>query len=197
MGGPSRERLLDVADAVLCVIDVQPGFLDELTPESRVPFVQRVVWIVGVARAMAVPMVVTEEEPERHGSTLPEVRAQVPPDAPTFTKPAFGLADVPEILGAVEATGRGTAVLVGAETDVCVAQSALGLLDRGYRVVVARDAVVSPGVAHDDGIARMRDAGAIVLGVKGLSYEWVRTVDRLAEIQAAIAEVPVPDDLVL
>ena len=33
-------------------------------------------------------------------------------------KPVFGLADTPEILAAVEALGRRTAVLAGFETDV-------------------------------------------------------------------------------
>jgi nicotinamidase-related amidase len=197
MGGSNGERLLDVDDAVLCVIDVQPGFVDELERSVRAPFVQRVVWIVGVARAMGVPVVVTEEEPDRNGPSLPEVLAQVPDDAARFTKPTFGLADVPEILAVVEATGRRTAVLVGAETDVCVSHSALGLLDRGFRVVVARDAVASPGSAHDDGLARMRDAGVVVIGAKGLYYEWVRTVDRLGALRDAIVRVPTPDGLVL
>jgi nicotinamidase-related amidase len=197
MGGSNGGRLLDVDDAVLCVIDVQPGFVDGLERTVRAPFVQRVVWVVGVARAMGVPMVITEEEPDRNGPTLPEVLAQAPAAAARFTKPTFGLADVPEIVAGVEATGRRTAVLVGAETDVCVAHSALGLLDRGFRVVVARDAVASPGSAHDDGLARMRDAGVVVVGAKGLYYEWVRTIDRLGSLQDTIAGVPKPDDLVL
>ena len=45
---------------------------------------------------------------------MPDVLAQLPSDVPRFTKPTFGLADVREILAGVAATGRGTAVLVGA-----------------------------------------------------------------------------------
>ena len=62
-----------------------------------------------------------------------------------FTKPTFGLAGTPEILEAVLATERRTAVLVGAETDVCVYQSAVGLLDAGLRVIAVEDAIFSPG----------------------------------------------------
>ena len=40
------------------------------------------------------------------------------------------------------------------------------------------DRVLDP--AHEQGLARMRDAGVELLGVKGLYYEWIRTVDRLA-----------------
>ena len=51
-------------------------------------------------------------------------------------------------------SGRKTAVLVGLETDVCVAHSALGLLGHGYQVAVVADATGSPGTAHGFGLER-------------------------------------------
>jgi nicotinamidase-related amidase len=192
------ERLLSVEDSVICVIDVQPGFLDKLgLGAEREAIVQRVAWIAALAAALAVPIVVTEEEPHRNGPTHPEVLVRLPEEAPRHTKPIFGLADVPEILASVEATGRRTVVLVGMETDVCVAHSALGLLDRGYRVVVVRDAVASPGAAHDEGIERMRAAGVELVGTKGLFYEWVRTVQGASAVDEAMSGVPLPYGLML
>jgi nicotinamidase-related amidase len=197
-GSGSRGRLLDADDSVLCVIDVQAGFADKLDEgDGREPLLQRVVWVAALADALGVPVVVTEEEADRNGPTLPEVVERLPDRTRRHAKPAFGLADVPEIMDAVEATGRRTAVLVGMETDVCVAHSALGLLDRGYRVVVVRDAVLAPRDAHDDGIERMRAAGVTLIGAKGLFYEWVRTVDAAWKIGDAISSVPVPDGLIL
>ena len=195
---PGRGRLLDVDDSVLCVIDVQPHFVGKLAEtDGGAPFLQRVVWVAALANALGIPTVVTEEEPDRNGSTLPEIVERLPEPTPRYPKPTFGLADVPAIMAAIEATGRHSAVLVGMETDVCVAHSALGLLDRGYRVVVVRDAVLAPGTAHEDGIERMRAAGATMIGTKGLFYEWARTVDMASKLDELMASVPVPDDLVL
>ena len=194
MGSAQGGRLLDVDDSILCVVDVQPGFVGKLRETAvRAPFIQRVVWVAALANALGVPIVVTEEEPDRNGPTLPEIVERLPDPTPRHTKPAFGLADVPTIMAAVEATGRRTAVLVGMETDVCVAHSALGLLDRDYRVVVVRDAVLAPGDAHDDGIERMRAAGVTLIGAKGLFYEWARTVDAARKLDDLMASVPVPD----
>jgi nicotinamidase-related amidase len=191
-------RLLDVDDSVLCVVDVQPGFLGKVgETEEREPFLQRVVWLTALATALAVPTVVTEEEPVDNGSTPPEVIEHLPDGTRRYTKPTFGLADVPEILTAIEAAGRRTAVIVGMETDVCVAHSALGLLDRDYRVVVVRDAVLAPRDSHQDGIERMRAAGVTLIGTKGLFYEWVRTVDGAWKSGERIASVRVPDGLIL
>ena len=49
---------------------------------------------------------------------------------------------------AIDATNRTTFILVGLETDVCVAQSALGLKAAGYRAVVVEDATASPPPHH-------------------------------------------------
>jgi nicotinamidase-related amidase len=189
--------LLDVDDSLTCVVDVQPGFLDKLDAHEARGVSARIAWIVAVASRLDVPIVVTEEEPGRNGPTTRAVLAHVPHGTPVHTKPTFGLADVPEILSSVERTGRRTAVLVGLETDVCVAHSALGLLDGGFRVVVVRDAVASPGSGHRAGLQRMRSAGAVLLETKGLFFEWVRTVERARAIEALMADVPVPEGLIL
>ena len=197
-GSPGRSRLLDADDSLLCVIDVQPHFVGKLAEtDGGAPFLQRVVWVTALANALGIPTVVTEEEPDRNGPTLAEIVERLPDPTPRHPKPTFGLAEVPAIMAAIEATERHTTVLIGMETDVCVAHSALGLLDRGYRVVVVRDAVLAPGTAHEDGIERMRAAGATLIGTKGLFYEWARTVDMSSKLDELMASVPVPEGLVL
>ena len=99
---------------------------------------------------------------------------------------------MPEIVAAVEAIGRGTAVLVGAETDVCVAQSALGLLDRGLRVAVLADATYSPGPMHEHGLRRIAEAGGAVIHAKGVYYEWLRTVEAATTFREAHPELADP-----
>jgi nicotinamidase-related amidase len=170
--------LLDRSDSVLIVIDAQPGFSGGTSTTAWAAAQARSVaaWLTGVAAAIGVPAIVTEEDRATNGPTDPAIIANLPPGTPVLPKVAFGLATEPAIMAAVKATGRRTAVLVGAETDVCVAQSAVGLLDRGFRVVVVSDATFSPDVMHDRGLAHLRDAGAEVRHAKGVYYEWVRTV---------------------
>jgi nicotinamidase-related amidase len=172
-------RLLELGDSVLVVVDAQPGFLSSGGDDV----VARIAWLVRVGAALDVPIVVTEEEPDRNGPTDPAIAECLPPGTKAFTKPAFGLADVPEILSAVQETGRRTSVLVGAETDVCVAQSALGLLDHEFRVAVVADATHSPGSMHDHGLRRIAEAGGTVIHAKGLYYEWLRTVDAATDFR--------------
>jgi len=164
-------------DCLLVCVDAQPGFYPEELADrgDALEALARAAWLVKLAGALDVPVVATEERPERNGAT----GIDLAPGTPVLTKPTFGLAGTPEILQAVRDTGRTTAVLVGFETDVCVYQSAVGLLDEGFRVLAAEDATFSPGEMQARGLARLREAGVSLTHCKTLAYEWVRSVDRL------------------
>lgn len=178
-----KGRLVDPGDSLLAIVDVQEGFLDRVDGDARAGVVERIVFLALSARFCDIPIMATVESPEDWGGLHPGLAEPVG-DAPVLRKEVFGLADDPQVWPAVAATGRGTVVLTGLETDVCVAQSALGLLDRGMRVVVVADAVASPGNAHAAGLDRMRRAGAVPVVAKQLHYEWMRTVERSRRFSA-------------
>lgn len=166
---------------MLVVVDVQPGFLAKdwfstQETEAARAALDRMVWLVALAARLGIPIVATEEEPERQGSTNPRVVELLPRGTPVLGKQTFGLASTPEILAAVRATARADAVVVGCETDVCVAQSAIGLQAQGFRCVVADDATFSPGEMHARGLDRLASAGVARNHAKGITYEWLRTV---------------------
>jgi nicotinamidase-related amidase len=176
---------LDADDCVLAVIDTQDGFLRKLPDEEAAALVDRIRWLCRLAGWLHVPVVVTEEEPGVNGETATPVTSALAPDTVRHVKPVFDLSACPAILADVDRHARSAVVLCGLETDVCVAQSALGLLEAGKRVAVVEDAVGSPGAAHAQGLARMARAGVELVGVKGLAYEWLRTVERASEFRAA------------
>ena len=170
-------NLTDVEDSILVVIDVQQSFIDKLEQTQAGPLVNRISWIVEMAATLGTPMVVTAEDIAERGTTVPAVADNFPADTTQHDKLIFGLASDSAILSAVKEHDRSTAVIVGLETDVCVMQSALGLMQEGFRVVVLSDATASPGPCHQAGIDRMRDAGVVISTVKGTFYEWVRSLE--------------------
>lgn len=168
--------LLDADDSVLIVIDVQDAFLDKLSMPDSGRVLNNVCWLVKLAQWRQIPLVVTAEQAQ-HQPLARQLVDTLPENTPVFDKGVFGLAQQPDILAAVESTKRKTAVLIGLETDVCVAHSALGLLERGYRVAAVTDATGSPAPGHELGLQRMQQAGTMLLNMKGLFYEWLRSVE--------------------
>ncbi|MCW3783173.1 isochorismatase family protein [Defluviimonas salinarum] len=189
------DPLFHRSKSFLAVIDVQKLFVDKLAPEARAPLVDRIRWLIGTARRLGIPVLAMAEDIARNGPPLPEIVAALGADVPVHDKRVFGLAGQPDILAGARAFQRPQAVLVGLETDVCVAQSALGLLAAGFRVAVLVDATGSPGDCHGAGLDRMRDAGITVTTVKGIFYEWVRDLDTLATVRADLG--PLPDGMTL
>ena len=63
--------------SVLLVIDAQDGFYgDQRRDVDRVAFalaIERVAWVTGLAQALDVPVVVTEEDAATNGPTAPSV----------------------------------------------------------------------------------------------------------------------------
>jgi nicotinamidase-related amidase len=182
--------------SVLVVIDTQPGFLNKLSENEASAVVDRIRWLCRLAHWLRVPVVITEEVPKRNGETVAPVTEALPPGTVRHLKPAFDLAACPEILADLMQHDPAAVVLCGLETDVCVAQSALGLADVGMRVAVIEDAVAAAGAAHAQGLARLTRAGVELIGVKGLGYEWLGTVERANDFANA-AKRDAPAGIVL
>jgi nicotinamidase-related amidase len=195
---PLKDKLIDVDDSVLIVIDVQDSFLKKFSEGERKLLKSRIGWMVDVAVRLGVPVVAMAEEIPAMGSVSLCILQKFPADTPIFNKMTFGLAGDEKIMAAINNTGRKTAILVGLETDVCVAHSALGLLQKGYQVAVVADATGAPGQAHEYGLERMKQAGVVISNVKSLFYEWIRTVDRYIEFMEKYEkEIGEPQNIIM
>ena len=188
--------LIERERSCLIVVDVQQYFLDKLPLHERGPLVQRMAWLMRVARVLEIPIIATAEDVERNGPLVPELAGLVPAGTAAFNKMIFGLMSQADIRAAVDATKRDCFVLAGLETDVCIAHSALGLAAAGHRAVVIDDACASPPPHHEHGLRRLRDAGITVTSVKGIFSEWVRDLDTYHRVKAH-ANVSLPEGLIL
>jgi len=195
-----KKSLIDVSDSVLIVIDIQDSFLTRYGSKVSKPVVEKTVWVIKLAQVLAVPIVAMAEDIDRSGNLNQSILDALGENITVYDKHSFGLAGQPEILTEIESTGRKTAILVGMETDVCVAQSALGLMEKGFQVAVLKDVVATTTGDEDIGIDRMRQAGAVISSVKAITYEWLRTVsnvDAAFDESTAGLEELVPDCLEL
>jgi nicotinamidase-related amidase len=177
--------LIDRADSLLLVIDVQEPFLRKIDPVVAERLVDRARFVVEAALGLQVPLIVTVEDPARQGLTVDPLGALLPPGQIQHDKWVFGLCGQPNLAEIVLGQPRRTAVIVGLETDVCVLHSAVGLLGLGFRVAIVEDATGAPGEEHALGLARAEALGAERIHAKGLYYEWVRSLEGARALAAA------------
>ena len=167
---------LDPTRGVLIVVDVQPSFLQGIYEAERV--VAKATFMARAAETLGVPVLATEQNPDRMGAT----HYDLAPHAGTpFPKMAFSCVGCEDLASALEFTGRRQAVLVGIETHICVGQTAQDLLSLGYEVAVCPDGVSAGSLeAHKLGMERMRDAGVVPVHTEAVAYEWMGTADHFA-----------------
>ena len=91
---------------------------------------------------------------------------------PVIAKMSFDACAEPAFLDTV--AGDRELVICGCEAHVCLMQTALGALERGYDVHVLADASGSRKAANKEiGLARLRQAGAIISATELTIYEWM------------------------
>ena len=131
----------------------------------------------------------TEQYPKGLGPTHPAIAWRLPAERPA--KVEFSCAAVPEVTAGLRGHGRGTVLLAGMETHVCVLQTALDLLDSGLTVFVAADAVAARSAAdHELALRRMERAGAVLTTAEAAAFEWLGTaaVPQCKAVSALVQE---------
>lgn len=158
-------RILDRDRAALIVIDVQEAFakaverFDEVAAQTAI--------LVQGARALGLPVLVTEQYPRGLGDTVAPVRDALD-GAPRIAKTVFSAVRAEGF----DLAGRDQALVCGVETHVCVNQTAHDLLAGGVEVHVAVDAVSSRTAANRElGLRKMEESGAILTSVETALFE--------------------------
>lgn len=150
--------MLTVDNAILIVVDVQ-GNLAHTMHEKEFLF-NNLAKIIKGARALELPIIVTEQIPEKLGPTLPEITELLTGVTP-ISKSSFSCWGEEQFRQAVVCTGREQVLMVGIEAHVCVHQTTEDLLARGYEVQVVADAISSRSAHNREiGLQRMQEQGA-------------------------------------
>ena len=129
---------MDSSRCVLVLVDYQSRLLPAIDEGERV--VAQAVLLADAAHAIGVRVVGTEQNPSGLGQNAPQVRERC--DA-TLSKMHFdacedGLAEA--LIEGHPAAPRPEVVIAGCEAHVCLLQTALGLLARGFEVRVVENA---------------------------------------------------------
>ncbi|MGM0577419.1 MAG: isochorismatase family protein [Myxococcota bacterium] len=159
---PDRPMHLDRNDTAVLLVDVQERLFRVMEPDAREIGLRRMEVLLRGARTLDVPILVTEQYPEGVGRTVEALR-EAAPDVTPLRKMTFSCCGEESLARAIDDLGRRRIVVAGMETHVCVFQTVLDLVERGYAVHVMADACLSRREVHRaNGLALCERAGAVV-----------------------------------
>ena len=180
-------KLIDSRHAALVLVDYQARLMPLIHNGAQA--LAHALRLADIAHEIGIPVFGTEQNPkglgpnadavrERCGTTLSKMHfdacadgllellrvSRVPPDDPPGGAPA--------------AAPAREVVIAGCEAHVCLMQTALGLRRAGLTVWVVAQACGSRSAAdHALGMERLRTAGAGIVSVEMVAFEWLRSCE--------------------
>ena len=168
-----KHELLRDDNTGIILIDVQ---------EKLFPFIQNkfkisdnIKILLEFARITEIPVILTEQNPKGLGRTIKEIKDNIP-DVKPIEKFTFSCARDENFIASIDKKGLKNLIVVGIETHICVTQTVIDLLSRGYIIHVISECVGSRSeFTHNAGLSRMCAAGAVISTLEMVMYEYLKT----------------------
>ena len=164
--------LIDPQSSTLVLVDYQARLMPAIFEAPAV--VAQAQLLADAAQALGMTIVGTEQNPQGLGPNVQALRQRCVATLPksSFDACTDGLLEWLSDHGA----GATQIVIAGCEAHVCLMQTALGLRRAGRRVWVVAPACGSRQPRdHALAMARLQQAGAVIVSVEMVLFEWLRS----------------------
>lgn len=136
-----QRPVIDPDDAAMLLIDHQSG-LFQIVADMPFPVLRNHASALAKMAALAkIPVITTASVPQGpNGPLIPEIHENAPHAQYVARKGEINAWDNPDFVAAVKATGRGTLIIAGTITSVCMAFPSISAVQDGYKVFAVVDA---------------------------------------------------------
>ena len=164
--------MMTLENTMLVVIDVQ-GNLAQAMYEKEGLF-KNLGKIIKGAQILEMPILVTEQVPEKLGPTLPEIAGLLTGIRP-ITKSSFSCCGNDDFVKELKMINRRQIIVTGIEAHVCVYQTTIDLIDSGYEVNLVADCISSRTLMNKTiGIESMIHKGAMLTSTEMALFELMK-----------------------
>ena len=157
----------------LVLIDLQERLLAAMQEADRAEVERNTARLIEAARKLGIPIEVSRQYPKGLGEVTAPLQQALDGEGAVTDKTAFSCCAEADLH--TRLTRGDQIILTGAETHICVTQTALELLEAGVTVFVVEDGVCSRDTGRKrNGLERLRAAGAIITNHESVLFEWLR-----------------------
>lgn len=167
--------MLDIQNCCLVVVDVQ-GKLAQLM-QGKQDLFKNIQILIKAAKILDVPILWCQQCPDALGPTVSEI-SQLLTDNEPINKSAFSCCGAEQFNIKLNELARKQVLLCGIETHVCIYQTAVDLLRKGFSVDVIADAVSSRTLDNKQiAISRMAAEGINISCTEMALFELLKTAE--------------------
>jgi len=162
-------ELINRENTGLLVVDVQEKLMQVMGTKQRV--IDNIIKLLHLSKLFNLPVILTEHYLKWLGPTLPEIIESLPAYEP-IQKLHFNCCDVDAFNKRLESEGFKNIIVTGVESHICIFQTCVSILEKGYQVHVPQDAVDS---RTDEnwrvGLGLIKKAGAFITSTETVIYQ--------------------------
>ncbi len=164
---------IDPEDIVMVIIDIQDKLL-KIIPEHD-KLIHNIYLLAKTLENTGSPIILTKQV--KLGEIVDELK-EFTSKYPLIEKKTFSCFGNKDFIKMLEDSKKKTLILTGIETHICVLQTAMDALEKGYKVVVPYDAVSSQIRSdHEWALRVLESEGVIVLPSESIVYSILRSPD--------------------
>ena len=159
----------------LFLIDIQEKIINPIYNKDSIT--KNIHKLISAYQILDENIFISEQNPIKLGQTLPNL---LPKEGFTkIEKRDFSLASSQHLFEKLENKKITNLIICGLETHICIQQSVLEFLKRGYEVLLISDAMGSRNkLDHEIALQRMLHKGAIITTTESIIFEICKTADR-------------------
>ncbi len=162
-----------LASTALVLVDVQEKLIGAMAEGPAI--CERIKIMLQAADLLKLDVIVTEQYPRGLGNTVTELSELYPEKTPVIEKITFSCLGEPEFNKAIQHKPYKTLILMGIEGHVCVFQTALDALNKGFEIIILADTVSSRRTENCQmALAQLQQAGAAVLPTESILFMLMR-----------------------
>jgi nicotinamidase-related amidase len=175
-----QKPVIDVSDTAMLLIDHQSGLFQTIGDMPMPELRARAAALAKMATLCKIPVITTASVPQGpNGPLIPEIHENAPHAKYVARKGEINAWDNPDFVAAVKETGRGTLIVAGTITSVCMAFPSINAVHEGYRVFAVIDASGTYSkMAQEITLARVVQAGVVPMDTAAVASELQKTWKR-------------------
>ena len=162
-------------ETLLLILDMQEKLISNIKGNQLLIF--NIKKLVDACDLMNVRIAMTEQNPIKLGKTLESISKNK--EYPKFEKMEFSCCKKDSFIDYVSKNNFKNIIVCGIESHICVLQTSIELLGKGFNILIPRDAIGSRNeMDNDTAFLRLILSGAIASTTESLICELCKTASR-------------------
>ena len=159
----------------LIIVDIQEKIINPVFNKDSIT--KNIKKLINAYQILEENIFVSEQNPLKLGKTIPELLPKG--GFNKIEKMEFSLANIKEFLKELKNKKITNLIVCGIETHICIQQTVLDCLQKGFEVILISDAMGSRNrVDHEIALQRMMQKGAILTTTESIIFELCKTANR-------------------